>query len=145
MEPLRSSSKIEYNETFTRQLDIHIGSLIKRLRIKAGITQSTLSKGTGVSLPQIQKYENATNRVSASRLYWFARTLNTSPSYFFDSFVSRNTPPMGLSDNMQEGFNHEKLDNDVEKEELLRAYFSISDPAKRKWHLKHLKQDSISE
>ncbi|MBL4588949.1 MAG: helix-turn-helix transcriptional regulator [Alphaproteobacteria bacterium] len=68
MKPLRSVSKIEYDEAYTRQLDIHIGSLIKRLRIKAGITQSTLSKGTGVSLPQIQKYENATNRVSASRL-----------------------------------------------------------------------------
>ncbi|MBL4588950.1 MAG: hypothetical protein JKY11_02580 [Alphaproteobacteria bacterium] len=52
---------------------------------------------------------------------------------------------MGLSDNMQESFNHEEMDNDVEKEELLKAYFSISDPVKRRWHLKHLKQDSISE
>ena len=152
-----SSNDVIHDEAVTRHLDIHIGNLIKRLRIKSGVTQIALSKGTGVSLPQIQKYENATNRVSASRLYWFARTLRTSPNYFFDSFVSKNTKTTGLSDNQQSVFSYGDIaacddtdgDNtDImvrESEELLAAYFAIKDPKKRHWHLLHIKQDSLSE
>ncbi len=134
-----------YDESLTRKLDIHIGTTIKRLRIKSGITQTELSNGTGVSLQQGQKYENAVNRVSASRLYWFARTLRTSPNYFFDSFVSQNNLGAGLYDNSQEAFSHENSAYEIEKQELIDSYFSIKDPEKRKWHLEHIKQVSSSE
>lgn len=145
----------EYNDELTKQLDRHIGALIKRLRLSSGITQSALSHGTGVSMAQIQKYENATNRVSASRLYWFARTLRTSPNYFFDSFVSRNDVNLGLSDNIQDNFEVGLVDSGdleieisqspellEERDQLLKAYFSIKDPVKRRWYLDHIRQDS---
>lgn len=142
-------SEITHDEHVTRQLDIHIGNLIKRLRIKSGVTQASLSKGTGVSLAQIQKYENATNRVSASRLYWFARTLKTSPNYFFDSFVSLNQKLTGLSDNPQEAFVHDndavKARADIETQEILDAYFKIKDAEKRTWFLRLMQQEASQE
>ncbi len=143
--PMLKTPAIAHDEHVTRQLDLHIGSLIKRLRLKSGITQTALSQGTGVSLQQIQKYESAINRVSASRLYWFARVLRTSPNYFFDSFVSQNNEKTGLCDNEQDGFISQHTELEREKEALLTSYFAIKDPTKRKWHLDHILQDSLSE
>ncbi len=38
----------------------------------------------GVSFQQIQKYENGTNRISASTLFLIARKLSVSPAVFFN-------------------------------------------------------------
>ena len=130
-------STYKYDSTVTHNLDIHIGKTIEKLRLELGLTKRELSHRTGVSLPQIQKYEDATNRVSSSRLFWFARALNTSPNHFFDSFVTKPLSSTGLSDNEQEGFSFD--DMLMEEEELLDAYFSIEDKEKRQDILKNIK------
>jgi transcriptional regulator with XRE-family HTH domain len=136
--------KTHHDEDLTHQLDSHIGRLIKRLRIRSRITHTDLSHASGVSVQQIQKYENATNRVSASRLYWIARALRTSPNYFFDSFVSQNNTSNNLSDNQQEQLLID-IPKKISEEELISTFFAIKDPAKRQWYLDHMKQDSSQE
>jgi transcriptional regulator with XRE-family HTH domain len=57
-------------------LDRLIGRNIRFFRIESGLSQTTLAERVGVSFQQLQKYENAANRVPASRLIRIARALN---------------------------------------------------------------------
>ena len=57
-------------------LDAHIGAKLARIRKQCGWSQSALGEAVGVSFQQIQKYENAQNRIATSRLIHIARTLN---------------------------------------------------------------------
>jgi hypothetical protein len=51
----------------SHEVDLHVGSRI-RLRCRIlGISQTKLGDALGLTFQQIQKYENGTNRVSASR------------------------------------------------------------------------------
>jgi transcriptional regulator with XRE-family HTH domain len=49
------------------------------------ISQSTLANALGVSLQQMQKYENGINRVGASRLHQIAKVLQIPIASFFDA------------------------------------------------------------
>jgi transcriptional regulator with XRE-family HTH domain len=48
-----------------------------------GIDQQALAKAIGISFQQLQKYERAGNRVSASRLHALAIAMGVPVSYFF--------------------------------------------------------------
>lgn len=62
-------------------------------REELGISQEAVAKALGISFQQVQKYERATNRVSASRLFEIARVLNIAPTYFFDGAAGPAPPP----------------------------------------------------
>ncbi|WP_425502010.1 helix-turn-helix domain-containing protein [Sneathiella aquimaris] len=66
-----------------KEIDRHIGQRIKMLRKAYGLSQIDLSASLGVSYQQVQKYENATNRLSASRLYAICEIFDISLHYFF--------------------------------------------------------------
>jgi len=57
------------------QINTEIGKRIRRYRKAIGWSQSELAKRLDVSFQQIQKYENATNRVSAGCLVEIAAAL----------------------------------------------------------------------
>ena len=66
----------------------HIDEQIEKiynLRMNRGISRSDLAKKAGVSQQQIAKYEDATNKISASRLALLAKVLNKDISYFYES------------------------------------------------------------
>lgn len=65
-------------------IDIHVGARIRAQRVMRGLTQSDLARLVGISFQSVQKYEQGENRVSASRLYEFARALGVAPQHFFD-------------------------------------------------------------
>ena len=54
------------------------------MRIHSDVSQAQLARSIGISFQQLQKYENARNRVSASMLYEIARSLDVPVSRFFD-------------------------------------------------------------
>lgn len=51
----------------SHEVDLHVGSRIRLRRRILGISQTKLGDALGLTFQQIQKYENGTNRVSASR------------------------------------------------------------------------------
>lgn len=59
-----------------------------------GITQKELGLLCGVRFQQIQKYESATNKISASMIVRLAHALKVEVSYFFDGIAdaSLETP-----------------------------------------------------
>ncbi len=59
-------------------IDIAVGNRIRQFRTQQKMTQETLAKKIGVSFQQVQKYETAGNRISASRLYDITQILKIS-------------------------------------------------------------------
>ncbi|MER8822696.1 helix-turn-helix domain-containing protein [Mesorhizobium sp. M0991] len=64
--------------------DQHVGRQIATVRVQSDVSQAQLARSIGISFQQLQKYENARNRVSASMLYEIATSLNVPVSRFFD-------------------------------------------------------------
>ncbi|ARP63820.1 transcriptional regulator [Mesorhizobium sp. WSM1497] len=64
--------------------DRHVGTQIATLRVQSDVSQAQLARAIRISFQQLQKYESARNRVSASTLYEIARSLDVPVSRFFD-------------------------------------------------------------
>jgi len=65
------------------EIDVRVGQRIRERRIMLGLTQQDVAARIGITYQQAHKYERALNRVSAGRLYQFARVLQADPSDFF--------------------------------------------------------------
>src|SRR5258706_4422080 len=65
-------------------VDRHVGLRIRMRRKELGISQERLAESIGLTFQQVQKYERAANRVSASKLWEMARALSTNISYFYE-------------------------------------------------------------
>jgi transcriptional regulator with XRE-family HTH domain len=52
-----------------------------------GVSQEHLADALKLTFQQVQKYERGANRVSASKLYEIAKTLQVPVSYFFDGLA----------------------------------------------------------
>jgi transcriptional regulator with XRE-family HTH domain len=63
-------------------------------RMMLGMSQEKLGDAIGLTFQQVQKYENGTNRIGASRLHQIAQSLQVSPSFFFEGAPL----PVGASD-----------------------------------------------
>lgn len=64
-------------------LDHFIALRLRMARNEEGLSQSEVGEAIGVTFQQIQKYEQAKNRVSASTLFRLADVLKRDISYFF--------------------------------------------------------------
>lgn len=64
--------------------DQHVGRQIASVRVQSDVSQAQLARSIGISFQQLQKYESARNRVSASMLYEIGRSLDVPVSRFFE-------------------------------------------------------------
>ena len=119
-------------------IDIHVGKRLKQRRVLLGMSQEKLAASLGITFQQIQKYENGSNRVGASRLFQIGKVLDAPVSFFFDGYS-----PSGKSTPLTEAFaqiaedtpdlaEEEDLMNRKETLELVRAYYAIPNPKIRK-------------
>lgn len=65
-------------------IDHYIGYRLKERRKQLRLSQTALSDMVGVSYQQIQKYENGSNKLTASRLLQLGQALNVPISYFYE-------------------------------------------------------------
>jgi transcriptional regulator with XRE-family HTH domain len=65
-------------------IDVRIGARVRAARDAAGLSQSVLAAGLGISFQQVQKYEKGANRFSASALQEVADLLGVPVAQFFD-------------------------------------------------------------
>jgi transcriptional regulator with XRE-family HTH domain len=65
-------------------IDRHVGLRIRLRRKELGVSQERLAESIGLTFQQIQKYERAANRVSASKLWELAGALQISVAYFYE-------------------------------------------------------------
>lgn len=83
--------------------DQHVGRQIAIVRVQSDVSQAQLARSIGISSQQLQKYENAKNRVSASMLYEIAKSLGVPVSRFFaglpgNNEVSSETPRLPIDE-----------------------------------------------
>ncbi len=104
-------------------VDVHVGKRVRHRRWLAGMTQQQLAESVGIKFQQIQKYETGMNRVSASRLWDIARTLNVPVSYFFEGLDAATQVDSDLPNDILA---------DKEALELVRSYYAIPEQQRRR-------------
>lgn len=75
------------------RIDLQLGHRLRRRRRLMGITQKELGALCGVRFQQIQKYESATNKISASMIVRLAHALRVEVSYFYDGIADADQGP----------------------------------------------------
>ena len=83
------------------ELEIHIGKKLRTRRKKLLMTLTEAAKYLGISQQQLQKYEQAQNRLSVSLLYRLAQLYNLSPLYFYQGFKEKLQHNYNLPDVME--------------------------------------------
>ena len=67
--------------------DIAAGEALARLRRLRGMSQTDVARASGVTYPQIQKYESGANRMSVSRMVRIAAALDMTLVAFVAEFA----------------------------------------------------------
>lgn len=107
-------------------VDSHVGQRVRQRRWLLGMTQQHLDEKVGIKFQQIQKYETGANRVSASRLWDIASTLDVSINFFFDGLQAEKGVKI-QSDAMPSD-----LMGDKEALDLVRSYYAIPENQRRR-------------
>jgi transcriptional regulator with XRE-family HTH domain len=88
-------------------VDLHVGARVRMRRRLRGVSQERLAESLGLTFQQVQKYERGANRISASKLYEIAASLQTPVGYFFEGLAD----PSALDGDV-EGVSSEQLVHD---------------------------------
>ena len=135
---------VKKKKTESHPVDKYVGAKLKARRNLLGLSQDDLAQEVDLTYQQIQKYENGSNRIGASRLFEFSKILSVAVSYFFDGLDS--TRKRGFAESKQAQFSVEddNLMGKKETFELVRAYYQIRDPKLRQQILEMAKTMSRS-
>ena len=111
---------------------VHVGKRVRLRRTLLGMSQTKLGDALKLTFQQVQKYENGSNRIGASRLYQVSQILGVPVSYFFDEMdqltaVANENAPSAAS-----GGTPSDLVAKRETLELVRAYYRIVNPKVRR-------------
>ncbi len=125
-------------------VDAHVGQRVQLRRMMMGLSQKDLAALCGVTFQQIQKYETAGNRISASRLFDLSAALETPISFFFyglPGYVEENTrqaksgmrvrepgkdDPLGKNESLQLIHMYWKLPTDDQREIIMKMLKSLN-------------------
>ncbi len=88
-----------------------------------GMTQQQLGDRVGIKFQQIQKYETGTNRISASRMWDIAATMEVPISFFFEG-LDGQAPDTGEA--------RGDILTDKEALDLVRTYYAIPENQRRR-------------
>lgn len=83
----------------TDEIDIEVGKKLRILRKAKGLTQNELAEKIGITFQQFQKYENGTNRLSASRLYRTCQALDVDMNILFEG-IPVSVKPLIANDSL---------------------------------------------
>ena len=122
-------------------VDEHIGQRLQLRRVMLGLSQKDLADACGISFQQLQKYEVANNRISASRLFELSTVLETPMSFFFLGLPG-NVPEETRSGRRQMHVSDGGADDPLAKNEtlqLIKLYWKLPNDDQRQMILKMLK------
>jgi transcriptional regulator with XRE-family HTH domain len=73
-------------------IDKHVGSRVRMRRKMLAMSQESLGAALGLTFQQVQKYENGTNRMGASRLQQMSDILQVPVAFFFEGAPNASAP-----------------------------------------------------
>jgi transcriptional regulator with XRE-family HTH domain len=95
---------VESDRDAPNPVDRHVGLRIRMRRKELGMSQERLAESIGLTFQQVQKYERATNRVSASKLWEMAKVLRTNVGYFYEGLSDGADGPMAVRNDPMQAF-----------------------------------------
>lgn len=112
------------------QVDLHVGQRLRQRRCLLGMTQQKLADAVGIKFQQIQKYESGANRISASRLWVIAQSLEVPVSHFFQGLTEEERA-------LHEGATSQdviapEVFEQKETIDLIRAYYNLKEAPRRR-------------
>jgi transcriptional regulator with XRE-family HTH domain len=107
-------------------VDVHVGKRIRHRRWLAGMTQQQLAESVGIKFQQIQKYETGANRVSASRLWDIAASMDVNVGFFFEGMDATAQGGQAVTAGPAD------LLGDKEALDLVRSYYAIPENQRRR-------------
>ena len=124
--------------TNNNAVDLHVGRRLRLRRTLLGMSQEQLGAELNITFQQLQKYERAANRISASRLWDMSQILDVPISYFFDDMSE--TTMQSSPRRVARGAGGADVDAPVIKDpmarretlELVRSYYNIESASVRK-------------
>lgn len=117
-------------------VDLHIGKRMQLRRTMMGMSLKDLARICGVTFQQIQKYECADNRISASRLFEIGTAMQTPVSFFFSGLPgnmpdeTKTTRSMHL--HQPDGAEIDDPLFRTESLQLIKLYWRLTDDSQRK-------------
>jgi transcriptional regulator with XRE-family HTH domain len=72
--------------------DKHVGARVRMRRKMLAMSQEQLAEALGITYQQVQKNENGTNRIGASRLQQISHILQVPVEFFFESAPYASAP-----------------------------------------------------
>ena len=118
-------------------IDVHVGQRIRVRRIQKNMSQSAVAERMNVSFQQVQKFENAQNRVSAARLYKISRILEVPVDYFFEGLPGHyfvlpgESPAASVVEEEQTDYSLDLMSH-PQSAELLKVFFQVQDAMTRR-------------
>ncbi len=97
-------------------VDVHVGHRVRLRRSLLGMTMQRLGDSVGIKYQQLWKYENGTNRISASCMWNIAAAIGVPVSFFYEG-LDGQAPDMGK-------VRGDPL-SDKEARDLVRTYYVI--------------------
>ena len=116
MPPIRRSSQ-------DIEVDVHVGLRLREARTLKNLSQTDVGKLIGLTYQQIQKYEDGSNRICASRLWHLSQILGFPVSYYFEGLESGkrlDADDMETAENIRQ-----------KSRELVRNFYAIKDDRSR--------------
>jgi transcriptional regulator with XRE-family HTH domain len=110
-------------------IDVHVGSRIRMRRQIINMSQERLGELLGITFQQVQKYEKGSNRISASRLYYTAKTLGVPVQFFFEDLPGSEAGGL-KEDGTQDNFMSSLMTS--EGIQLAKAFRDADNTTKRK-------------
>jgi transcriptional regulator with XRE-family HTH domain len=112
-------------------IDKYVGGRLRTRRLMLHMSQTDVANALQLTFQQVQKYENGTNRISASRLQRLCTVLDVPISFFFEGAPTIDgSPPMGV-DNQSPSYVNDFLATSGGVA-LMLAFRRIGDPKMRR-------------
>ncbi len=105
-----------------QSVDVHVGERVRQRRRLLGMTLQELGEKAGIKFQQIQKYETARNRISASRIWDIAAVMEVPVAFFFKGLDAK-APETGAA--------RGDVLTDKEALDLVRTYYAIPENQRR--------------
>lgn len=95
-------------------LDMHVSTRLKQLLLDFKIKRSEIASILGISIHQIKKYEEATNKISLNSLYLVGKKVGVEIDYFLrgynDDYTFESTEGLTLAEKSEKGVSQSELD-----------------------------------
>lgn len=124
-------------------LDLFLGTRLKQLRIRRGLSMAQLGEIIEVTPQQISRYESGQHRITAPALFRLARGLDMPISWFFEAFQEDKDELGRIKNVLKETREHYNVSSEGDQENTLISLWKSLPKEKQRQQIIHLLESFI--